>query len=158
MADNKISLENILDEYSPDTEQTDAPHVERVDAQKVINSTLPDPVKETPAPKPTKVSHERRELFDEPAERQPSADEYKPETISRKRTGFAGSDGLEDVKTEAPVNSYAADDSDPTANGTPLIRRMADSTRAREVEHSRRKSAHAAKYSTNSSLPRARST
>ncbi len=148
MADNKISLENILDEYSPDTEQTDAPHVERVDAQKVINSTLPDPVKETPAPKPTKVSHERRELFDEPAERQPSADEYKPETISRKRTGFAGSDGLEDVKTEAPVNSYAADDSAPTANGTPLIRRMADSTRAREVERQGRKKKRSRKNKT----------
>ena len=46
MADNKISLENILDEYSPDTEQTDAPHVERVDAQKVISyagSMMKDP-------------------------------------------------------------------------------------------------------------------
>ena len=138
MPDQKISLEKILDEYSPDTDNADTPHVGRVDAQKVINSTMPDPTKEPPAPKPQPVSHERRELFDEPAGRKPSADEYKPETISRKKTGFAGSEGLE-VKPEAPVNSYAAEDDAPQTSGTPLIRRMANSTRAREADRQSRK-------------------
>jgi len=138
MPDQKLSLEEILDEYSHSTEDSGAPHVDRVDAQKVINSTLPDPTKEPPPPKPQPVSHERRELFDEPAERKPSADEYKPETISRKRTGFAGNDGLE-VKAETPVNSYAAEDDTPQAGGAPMIRRMANSTRAREAERQNKK-------------------
>ena len=65
MPDQKLSLEEILDEYSHSTEDSSAPHVDRVDAQKVINSTLPDPAKEPPPPKPQPVSHERRELFDD---------------------------------------------------------------------------------------------
>lgn len=148
MPDNKISLENILKEYSPDTEKADTPHVGRADAQRVINSTLPEPEKEAPAPKPPAVSHERHELFDEPAEKLPSADEYKPEIISRKRTGFAGSEGLEDVKTETSVNSYSADGDVPTASGAPLIRRMADSTRAREAERQSRKKKHSRRKET----------
>ena len=50
MAESKLSLENILDEYSPDKDEAGSPHVARADAQKVINSPLPAPVKEAPAP------------------------------------------------------------------------------------------------------------
>lgn len=140
MSEQKLSLEEILDEYSPDTDDSPAPHVGRAAAQKVINSTLPDPVKiqtET-APKRPAVSHERRELFDEPAERKPSADEYKPEELSRKTTAFAGNDGLSEVKNEAPVNSYAVKEDKPMGE-TPRIRRMSDSTRAREAVRQKKK-------------------
>ena len=67
MPDQKLSLEDILDEYSPDTEDNN-PHVGRIDAQKIINTTLPDPVLQPP-PQPQRrpVSHERNELFDAPA-------------------------------------------------------------------------------------------
>ncbi|MDE5936195.1 MAG: hypothetical protein K2G83_02175, partial [Ruminococcus sp.] len=60
MPDNKLSLEDILNEYSNDSSQP----VGRVDAQKIINSTLPNPVKKKPSAPRTAVSHEKNELFD----------------------------------------------------------------------------------------------
>ncbi len=147
MSDQKLSLEDILNQYSPGTD-TSTQHVGRRDAQKVINTTLPDPVKQKQPPQKRKtVSHEKRELFDEiPADRQP-ANEYKPVELSVKKTGFAGNDGLSEVKTETPVNSYAAETAAPMGE-TPRIRRMSDSTRAREAEQQKKKKKHGKKKKT----------
>lgn len=137
MPEQKFSVEDILKEYSAGNDDSSA-HIDRLDAQKVINTTLPDPVKQPPAPKPTAVSHERRELFDEPAEKPAPADEFKPADLSRKTTGFAGNEGLSEVKTETPAITYSADEIAPMGE-TPRIRRMSDSTRAREAERQKKK-------------------
>ncbi len=125
MPDNKLSLENILKEYSSDN----APiHVGRRDAQKIINSTFPDnsPPKKDETPRPA-VSHEKNELFD--GEKESPDIKPNPEELSRKKVVTAGSDGLSEVK---PRNSKKVT-VEKTSSST-KIRRMSDSTRAREAE------------------------
>lgn len=125
MPDNKLSLENILKEYSSDN----APiHVGRRDAQKIINSTLPDnsPQKKDETPRPA-VSHEKNELFD--GEKESPDIKPNPEELSRKKIITAGSDGLNEVKPRRSKKVTAEKQSSSTK-----IRRMSDSTRAREAE------------------------
>lgn len=135
MSDNKLSLEDILNEYSPDPNDTSSTHVGRVDAQKIINSTLPNPVRDKPRTR-TAVSHERNELFDDNKEHTP-ANEVKPAELSRKQVAFAGSDGLSDVKSAHEAEN--TDEYSDLSNSAPKIRRMSDSTRAREAERNNRK-------------------
>ncbi len=138
MPDQKLSVEDILKEYSAGSNDSSATHIDRIDAQKVINTTLPDPIKKVSAPKPAAISHERRELFDEPAEKPAPAESIKLSDLSRKTTGFAGNEGLTEVKTETPAITYSADEIAPMGE-TPRIRRMSDSTRAREIEKQKKK-------------------
>ncbi len=134
MDDNKLSLENILEEYSSDDDSTI--HVGRRDAQKIINSTLikkTAPKKDEP-PRPT-VSHEKNELFDGEVENpniKPS-----PSELSRKKVVTAGSDGLNEVKPRRPKKKEVVIPDDSTK-----IRRMSDSTRAREAERRSKKKKH----------------
>ena len=93
MADTKLSLEDILDEYKTDPNDGSTAHVGRVDAQKIINSTLPDPVK-TSAKIPKAVSHEKNELFDSDEVKGIPANEITPEELSRKTAAVADEDGI----------------------------------------------------------------
>lgn len=126
MSDNKLSLENILKEYSS---ENDTPiHVGRRDAQKIINSTIPNnsPPKKEEVPRPA-VSHEKNELFD--GEKESPNIKPNPEELSRKKIVTANSNGLSEVK---PRHSKKAT-MEKQINST-KIRRMSDSTRAREAE------------------------
>lgn len=126
MPDNKLSLENILKEYSSDN---DTPiHVGRRDAQKIINSTFSNnsPPKKEGNPRPA-VSHEKNELFD--GEKESPNIKPNPDDLSRKKVVTASSDGLSEVK---PRHSKKVP-MDKQDNST-KIRRMSDSTRAREAE------------------------
>ena len=143
MSDNKLSLEDILNEYSPDPNDTSSTHVGRVDAQKIINSTLPNPVRDKPRTR-TAVSHERNELFDDNKEHTP-ANEVKPAELSRKQVAFASSDGLSDVKSAHDTEN--TDEYSDLSNSAPKIRRMSDSTRAREAERNNRKKKRRSKKS-----------
>lgn len=132
MPDQKLSLEDILDEYSPDTEDNN-PHVGRIDAQKIINTTLPDPVLQPP-PQPQRrpVSHERNELFDAPAAEKEAVKEIKEPDPARNKVGVVSPEGISEVKPpeeppKAPIDSAMQ-------TGAAKIRRMADSTRAKEAE------------------------
>lgn len=131
MPDKKFSLEDILNEYSDISEQP----VGRVDAQKIINSTRPAPVKKEPPPR-TAVSHEKNELFydeDRPPEPQP-----EPAELSRKKVVAATPDGLSEVKPKKIKNIHIQEDT-PPENDLPKIRRMSDSTRAREAEKNKKR-------------------
>ena len=138
MPDQKVSLEDILDQYSPENESPKT-SVGRVDAQKIINSTVeaPDMTQKT-EPRPA-VSHERSALFDG-ALRKAAADEYKPADLSRHRISVVDKDNIGEIKTVLPKKQdpelaglTPATQMDPEA--APKIRRMKDSTRARELEN-----------------------
>lgn len=135
MADTKLSLEDILDEYKTDPNDGSTAHVGRVDAQKIINSTLPDPVK-TSAKIPKAVSHEKNELFDSDEVKGIPANEITPEELSRKTAAVADEDGIREVRSAHPADMRPEGN---ITDGSPKIRPMSESTRAREAEKKKRK-------------------
>lgn len=136
MPDKKLSLENILEEYSSDADNDTSVHVGRRDAQKIINSALPDnspPKKEEP-PRQA-VSHEKNELFYGDNKGSP---DIKPNSyeLSRKKVVMANQDGLSEVKPRRPKKTSAV-----KSDNSTKIRRMENSTRAREAERRNKKGA-----------------
>lgn len=136
MADTKLSLEDILDEYKADPNDNSTVHVGRVDAQKIINSTIPSPVKVT-AEIPRAVSHKKNELFDSSKGKGVPVNEIRPAELSRKKAAIAGDDGISNIKSTHPADMQFGED---TADGSPKIRPMAESTRAKEAEKKKEKS------------------
>ena len=118
MSEKKPSLEEILDEYSPESSNVS---VGRVDAQKILNSTvkLPDLSKMAASAKKTNSI-----------------------AAQDKKVTIVDDDSMEEIKNiprgkplkplDNPVPHSAPADS-------PQIRRMADSTRAKEAVSSKRK-------------------
>ncbi|MDE6789371.1 MAG: hypothetical protein K2J47_08655 [Ruminococcus sp.] len=137
MPDNKLSLENILKEYSSDSGNDTSLHVDRRDAQKIINSTLPDSSKpkKKEAPRPA-ISHEKNGLFDVDEKKSPEI-QPNPGEFSRKKIVTASSDGLSEVK---PYNSKKV--TVEKSSSSTKIRRMSDSTRAREAERRSKRRRH----------------
>ncbi|MBQ8961452.1 MAG: hypothetical protein IJ071_09640 [Ruminococcus sp.] len=134
MSDQKLSLEDILDQYTPEDEEAPAPHVGRVDAQKIINQTIAKTEAEAAAAAQQKpVSHEKNELFDGAKRSQEPANEFKPADLSKKTVAFVSSDGLSEIRS-APVKKPAVEAPAPVQGEAPKIRRMTESTRAREAE------------------------
>ncbi|MCM1132941.1 MAG: hypothetical protein NC340_05675 [Ruminococcus flavefaciens] len=129
MPDNKLSLEDILEEYSSDSENGTVPHIGRRDAQKIIISTLPSskPPKKDDTPRPA-VSHEKNDLFDTDDEENPEI-QPNPRDLSLKKVVSAGSDGLSEVQLRQPERVIE----ERAGAGSTKIRRMSDSTRAREA-------------------------
>ena len=141
MSDQKMSLEDILDQYSPDDTQPRT-SVGRVDAQKIINSTIeaPDLLHREPAPPP--ISHERSALFDNALRNSEPADEFKPADLSRHRVAVVSSDTMSEIRTNpnrkvTPTGTVEGVRIDP--DSSPKIRRMSDSTRAREIENRKKR-------------------
>ncbi len=132
MPDNKFSLEDILNEYSNDSSQP----VGRVDAQKIINSTLPKTVKKEPSPSRTTVSHEKNELFYDD-DKKPDFTP-KPAEFSKKQVVAATANGLSEIKSKHTKNIDIPEDN-PIGSDLPKIRRMSDSTRAREASRSKKR-------------------
>lgn len=137
MPDNKLSLEDILKEYSSDVSNDTSSHVGRRDAQKIIISTLPDnkKPKTEEAPRPP-VSHEKNELFDPDNNNKNSSPEIQPKTneFSLKKIVNASSEGLSEIKSGYSDKTVAEKPETSTK-----IRRMSDSTRAKEAERKGKK-------------------
>lgn len=136
MPDQKMSLEGILEQYSPKNEKPKTT-VGRVDAQKIINSTIesPDLLHREAAPPP--ISHERSDLFDGAHRSSTPADEVKPADLSRHRVAVVNSDSMSGIRSNpnrktTPTGTVEGVRMEPDA--APKIRRMSDSTRARELE------------------------
>ena len=98
MSEQKPSLEAILDEYSPDNEEPKT-RVGRVDAQKIINSTVesPDIVEKAKSRPP--VSHEKSALFDNALRSDTPADDVKPADLSRHKIAVVSSDAMSEIRT-----------------------------------------------------------
>ena len=132
MPNNKLSLEDILNEYSSNSSQP----VGRVDAQKIIISTLPSPVKKESPPTRPAVSHEKNELFyDDDKEPDPPP---APAELSRKKVVTTTPNGLSEVKQNHTKTAHSPEDNS-IESDLPKIRRMSDSTRAREAERNKKK-------------------
>ncbi|MDE5854981.1 MAG: hypothetical protein K2H19_07980, partial [Ruminococcus sp.] len=132
MPNNKLSLEDILNEYSSNSSKP----VGRVDAQKIIISTLPSPVKKESPPIRPAVSHEKNELFyDDDKEPDPPP---APTEISRKKVVTTTPNGLSEVKPNHTKTAHSPEDNS-IESDLPKIRRMSDSTRAREAEKNKKK-------------------
>ena len=143
MPDQKLSLEDILNEYSPENEEPRT-SVGRVDAQKILNSTVDKPIgSQVPKNKHAPVSHEKSTLFDS-AHRQPNpADEYKPADLTRHRISVVGNDTVSEIRSSTNKKADNPEDAliSPVSvapDATPKIRRMSDSTRAKEIENYRK--------------------
>lgn len=137
MPDQKLSLEDILDEYSSDRSAPDN-HVGRVDAQRIINSTLESPDFSDGRPKKILINDVKDDLFDG-AKRQPvPAADVKPADLSNPAAARISSGEVSGIRTSGGTINNAAQATVPVADqsvgGAPMIRRMSDSTRARELE------------------------
>ena len=118
MPEKKPSLEEILDEYTPDSSNVS---VGRVDAQKILNSTvnLPD--------------------LSKMAE---SAQKNKGIISQNKKVTMVDSDAVGEIRSVPqgkPLKPLDHDSPHSAPNEAPQIRRMSDSTRAKEAESSKRK-------------------
>ena len=141
MPEQKPLLEDILDEYSPGNNEPKT-KVGRVDAQKIINSTMeaPDLVKAAKSRPP--ISHEKSALFDNALRNDEPADDVKPADLSRHKIAVVSADAMSEIRTN-PQRKVT-----PTGTVTPVqmapdeapkIRRMSDSTRAKEIKSEKKK-------------------
>ena len=135
MSDQKPSLEDILDEYSPDSNDVRA--AGRVDTQKILNSTVeaPDIVEKAKSRPP--ISHEKSALFDNALRNDNPADEVKPADISRHKIAVVSSDAMSEIRSNPQRKVIQPGTITPvqmTPDEAPKIRRMSESTRAKEME------------------------
>ncbi len=135
MPDTKLSLEDILDEYKANPDDTSTSKVGRDDTRKILNSTIPDPVKEA-AEVPRAVSHKKNELFDSAEPKVNPANEIRPTELSTKKAAVAGDEGITEVKSTHPIDNTEIDG---LFDGSSKIRPMYGSTRAREAEKKKKK-------------------
>ena len=140
MSDQKPSLEDILDEYSPNSCHTRA--AGRVDTQKVLNSTVdtPDIVQKAKSRPP--ISHEKSALFDNALRNDKPADEFKPADISRHKIAVVSSDAMSEIRANPQRKAVPSGTITPvqmTPDEAPKIRRMSESTRAKEMESKKNK-------------------
>ena len=77
MPDNKLSLEDILKEYSSQNENSQT-SVRRVDAQKILNSTVTTSSTIKPRNVSPPQSHKKSDLFENALRQSSPADEFKP--------------------------------------------------------------------------------
>lgn len=133
MPDNKLSLENILNEYSSDNGNDTSVHVGRRDAQKIINSTVADNTPKKKQSARPAISHEKNSLFDDDKRESPDIPP-NPDEISRKKVVSANSGGISEVKPRTSKKVTIE-----KAGNSTKIRRMSDSTRAREAENRKKK-------------------
>ncbi len=139
MPDQKLSLEDILNEYSPEN-QSPKTQVGRVDAQKILNSTLKAPETSVEQASSPIHSHKKSNLFDGALRQQTPADEFKPEDLSKKRISVVDKDNIGSIRTvthqkSTPANTGTIPPTQLSPDSTPQIRRMSESTRAKEIEN-----------------------
>ena len=135
MADSKLSLEDILDEYKANPDDKSTSGVNREDTRKILNSTIPDPVREV-MEVPKAVSHMKNELFDGDTSNVKPSNEIKPAEISTKKAAVAGDKGITGVKSTHPVDNEEIAE---LLEGSSKIRPMYGSTRAREAVKKKKK-------------------
>lgn len=141
MSEQKPSLEAILDEYSPDNQKPKT-NVSRVDAQKIINTAIDSPDIVQKAKSITPISHERSALFDNALRSESPADEVKPADLSRHKIAVVSSDALSEIRSNPQRKAAPSGIVTPvhmTPDEAPKIRRMSESTRAKEIEEKKRK-------------------
>ncbi|MBR2284002.1 MAG: hypothetical protein IJ874_06240 [Ruminococcus sp.] len=136
-AEESVLLEEILSEYAPEDE--DIAHVDREDAQRIAEEALDA---ETNGDKPSSdsrapVSHERNPLFDEEPE-ETAEDEVDDIRKPVSKKVVVSTEGITETDI-SPESSAAGEDTDSGDGSAPKIRRMAESTRAREARQQKKR-------------------
>lgn len=143
-----LSLEDILDEYSPQKEeQMDDSYNGRLGTEKLITSAEKLNVKKAEeivaansisAPS-TLRRHGRSGLSDGTLRRPNPADDVKPSDLARSKVSFVNSEAMAEIREASGKRTASGYDSAVMKNQiesdhTPKIRRMTDSTRAKEID------------------------
>ena len=136
MSDQKMSLKDILNEYSPETSDPKKP-VGRVDAQKILNSTVEKPEFAPRRENRVMIEDERSSLFDSAKRQSAPADDYKPADLSKQRISVVDRNEVDIVKTTVRKDESQFTEPfvpvDAQQGEAPKIRRMSGSTRAKEA-------------------------
>lgn len=133
MSEQKFSLEDILDEYSPENGSPKS-SVDRIDAQKIINSTVEDPSRIKREPKKAYVKEERVSPFEGARRSSTPVNDFKPADLSRKKVSIISAASVNEVRTPTGNTSPVVLPDAPAPGEAPKIRRMSESTRAKEIE------------------------
>lgn len=137
MSEQKMSLEDILNEYSSDGNAAET-HVGRVDAQKILNSTVESPDFSGSRPNRILINDTRDDLFDNAKRSSVPVDDVKPADLSDQRISMTSASGVSNIRSKGSAVSTPLQAEVPVAEqpvgAAPMIRRMSDSTRARELE------------------------
>lgn len=146
MPDQKLSLEDILNEYSPEQKNKTTVHESRLETEKLLNSA--DKLSGNTGAEPTvnendrlKTLHRHTRTGAEGMLRRPNpADEVKPADLSRSKVSFVNSEAMNEIRaasqnrTNRSTYDGAVVKNQAGSDHTPKIRRMTDSTRAKEIE------------------------
>lgn len=139
MPDQKLSLEDILNEYSPKPKTSNSVNDSRLETEKLLNSAEKIGSRKS-AEEIIKENDHLRTLrkhsqptADTTLRRPNPANDVKPGDVPKNKVSFVKSEVMNEIRTgsnkkfepKAPVNQ---------TDNTPKIRRMSDSTRAKEVE------------------------
>lgn len=126
MAKQKVSLEEILNEYSDSTERK-----RKGSDDNEVRDIL--------------MNHNRKNRINDGTNRRPNpANDYKPSDIGKPDVSFMNTINTDRLrvsenKKNPPRNKYPESWDSDSDNYMPKIRRMSDSTRAREIEKSKKK-------------------
>lgn len=126
MAKQKVSLEEILNEYSDSTERK-----RKGSDDNEVRDIL--------------MNHNRKNRINDGTNRRPNpANDYKPSDIGKPDVSFMNTINTDRLrvsenKKNPPQNKYPESWDSDSDNYMPKIRRMSDSTRAREIEKSKKK-------------------
>ena len=140
MPDQKPSLEDILDEYSPNS--SNISNANTNDTREILNSAVETPDIAQKAKSRPPVSHEKSALFDNALRNDNPADEIKPADISRHKIAVVSSDAMSEIRTNPQRKVTPSGTLTPvqmTPDEAPKIRRMSESTRAKELESKKNK-------------------
>lgn len=146
-----ISLEDILEEYSPEEKNAESSDPDsysgRLGTEKLLNSAEKLNAEKSGEgsgtnsidPQNTVRRHERNGISESPADNLSAADDVKPADLSRSKVSFVNSDAMREIRSDPESTGTAGYDDAVIKNRVeqdqiPKIRRMNDSTRAKEIE------------------------
>lgn len=150
MADHKLSLEDILDEYSPERKNNDnsKDYDSRLETEKLLTAAEKLNAAQIVEDKPvnsishqtTMRKHSAVKLADTSLRRPQPANDVKPSDLSRSKVSFVNSEAMNRIRNASNAEKAAGYDSALVKNQIesdhmPKIRRMSDSTRAKEIEN-----------------------
>lgn len=146
MPDQKLSLEDILEEYSHESKNKASVRDGRLETEKLLNSA--EKLNQSPPSDSqtddnsnlrTLRKHGKTGLGDGTMRRPNPANDVKPADLARSRVSFVNSEAMSEIRASGASGTASAYDSASLKSqipqeGTPKIRRMSDSTRAKEIE------------------------
>ena len=148
MSNQKPSLEDILDEYNSADSSVSPDKNDSLETAKLLNSA--DKINSPPKYNEHKSrrivrNHSKSMLSDDSPLRRPNpANDFKPSDLSRSKVSFVNSSAMNNLrsakandKTAGYDNAFVTTTVD--SDYSPKIRRMSDSTRAKEIENIKKK-------------------